>query len=209
MTRFRSWFGPLLVLGILPAAHSTAQVRAEFGPIIGYCRPVGSFESTSASAVTLPAHPSDNAGAALGLEGRLWVGRRFGVELRAANEWSSVPASVPPGGPVGPTAAHVLTLAAQGIWALAVGPKARAWVGAGVGLMRHGGSANAPYGSPTNVAGTIGLGSSIRVHDPIRAVLGVTTYLYSLNVQSALGPTLERGCQVDPLVHLGMVWSWS
>jgi hypothetical protein len=205
---FRPRFAVPLFLTVVTAGTSHAQVQVELGPILGYYRPVGSFQSTSATAVTLPARPRDKAGAALGVAGRVWLGHRFGLEVQVASARSSVPASVPPGGPVGPTPVRVLILSAQGTWTLASGPETRFWVGAGAGAVRHGGAAYAPYGSPTDVAGTFGVGTSVRVHGSVRLVVGVATFLYSLDVQSNAGPTLQHGFQVDPLAHLSLAWSW-
>jgi hypothetical protein len=208
MARFRPRFAVPLFLTLVTAGASQAQVQVELGPVLGYYRPVGSFQSTSATAVSLPARPRDKAGAALGAAGRVWLGHRFGLEMQVASARSSVPASVPPGGPVGPTPVRVLILSAQGTWALTTGPETHFWVGAGAGIVRHGGAAYAPYESPTDVAGTFGLGTSVRVHGPVRLVVGVTTFLYSLSVESSAGPTLQHGFQVDPLAHLSLVWRW-
>jgi len=208
MARFRSRFAVPLFLTLATAGTSRAQVQVELGPVLGYYRPVGSFQSTSATAVTLPARPRDKAGAALGAAGRVWLGHRFGLEVQVASARSSVPASVPPGGSVGPTPVRVLIGSAQGTWILASGPGTRFWVGAGAGIVRHGGAAYASYESTTDVAGTFGLGTSLRIHGPVRLVAGVTTFLYSFDVQSNGGPTLQHGFQVDLLAHLSLAWSW-
>ena len=52
MARFRPRFAVPLFLTVVTAGTSEAQVQVELGPILGYYRPVGSFQSTSATAVT-------------------------------------------------------------------------------------------------------------------------------------------------------------
>ena len=208
LTRLRPRFVILPVITCLVVPVSVAQVRVELGPALAYYRPLGSFDPTTASSVTLPARPGDMASAALGAQGRLWLDRRFGLELAVARASSSVPRTIPPGGPVGPTPVRVSTAAVQGVYAVASGERPRVWIAAGAGVVRHGGAAYAPYDSPTDLAGTFGLGSSFRIHGSLRATLGIITFLYPFEVTSHAGPVLQRGFQVDPLVQAALTWSW-
>ena len=74
--------------------------------------------------------------------------------------------------------------------------------------MRHGGAAYAPYGAPAQLATALGLGSAIPIGLHLNATVGLTTFLYSIDVSDSAGTSLEHGAQVDPLVHVGLAWSW-
>jgi hypothetical protein len=205
----RLGFVPVTVLVLTHAfvSPATAQARFEVGPLFAYYRPVGTFDPTAASSVTLPARPSDKAGAALGVRGRVWLPNHIGVEFQAAEAWSSVGLVFTPAGPIGPTSVTVLTLAAQGLYEVASAETCQFWLSAGGGLVRHDGDSYGRYGSPTPLAATLGFGSNIRLQGRLNAVLGLTTYLYFLEVRSS-GTTLQRGFQVDPLLQAGLTWGW-
>ena len=100
-----------------------------------------------------------------------------------------------------------LSMAAMGLYEVASSERTKFWLGAGRGLVRHGGDSYGSYGSPTSLAGTVGIGSNIRVRGRVSAALGLTTYLYFLEVIDSRN-TLQRGFQVDPLVQAGLVWVW-
>jgi hypothetical protein len=207
MCRSTSCAVAVIVLTLAVVSTVNAQVRCEIAPFVAYYRPIGTFWPTSVSAVTLPARPSDKAGPALGVQARVWWPDHFGVEVQVAEAWSSVPQSLTPAGPRGPTSVTVLTLAAQGLYEVASSERLQLWLGAGGGLVRHGGDSYASYGSPASLAGTLSVGSNILLWRRLSAELGTTTYLYFLEVTGS-GNTLQRGFQVDPLFHAGLTWAW-
>ena len=140
--------------------------------------------------------------------GRVWsADGRFGLELQASQAHSTAPQVFTPGGPVGPASVRILTVAAQGLFEVLSVETFRSWLSAGGGLVRHGGEAYAPYDSPMQVAGTLGLGSRLRLHRRLNAVLGLTTFFYYLEVRGRAG-TVQHGWQADPMVQLGLTWGW-
>ena len=55
---------------------AVAQHRFEFGPVVGYYRPMGSFEPTTVTRVPFPAAPADKSGLALGMDLTRFRGHR-------------------------------------------------------------------------------------------------------------------------------------
>jgi len=192
------------------AAH--AQTSLEFGPLIGYYRPFGSFEDASVYSTALPRTPRDLSGTAWGGEARAWFGKRVGVELRASFAQSTIPSVATPAGPTRPTLANVGMLTAQGLFTL-IGAPARhqIWVSAGGGAIRHGGQAYDRHGAPTDIGAALGAGARARLTPRIHATLGISTLVYMFDVpmppELRLNPgSLQRGRQVDASIHLGATW---
>jgi hypothetical protein len=209
MTRVFSSLAIAVFLTPSVVGVATAQVRFEVGPVLGYYRPLGSFWPTATYAVTLPRRPSDKSGPALGARGRVWLSSRGGVELQVAQAWSTTPQVFTPAGPHGPKSVRVLTVATQGLYEVLSVEPFHLWLSAGGGLVRHGGSSYAAYDSPTRLAGTLGLGSGLRLHGGLSAELGLTDSFYFLDVRTDDGTSVQRGLQVDPVVHVGLTWGWS
>lgn len=201
--------GAAALLALIVAFPSTAsaQVRYELGPFVAYYRPAGTFGPTSVYSVTLPARPSDKAGPALGVRGRMWMPNRYGVEVQVARAFSTVGQVFTPAGPRGPTSVRVLSVAVLGLYEVTSTERVLLWLGAGGGLVRHGGDSYGSYGSPESVAGATGIGCDIRLRGRLSAALGLTTYVYLLDVRDSRN-TLQFRFQVDPLVQVGLVWAW-
>jgi len=211
----------LLALAIVAATPpmALAQTGLEIGPLVGLSAPVGTFNPSAAFSPTLPAKPSDLGGVTWGGIGRLWLTRRIGVQLDGGVTSSSVGSLekvviVSAGPPTqaalvpAPAPARVATYAAQ----LLVRPAPRAvplWISAGVGIIHHGGDAYAGLHGLTSAAGAAGVGLDVSVKRWLMATIGVTTFLYSLDVQDSLGQHLERGLQVDVVPRIAVLWRWS
>jgi hypothetical protein len=195
----------VLILAVPALARQAhAQLRLEVGPTLGHYRPVGSFDSTEVTSVTLPARPRDAAGTALGIESRLWRGR-VGFGLLFARARSEVPPALPPGGPLGPTSVRVSFFAAQVALEVTGSSRTRFWIGGGAGAVRHGGEAYSRFDSMTDLAGTLTGGASIVIYGPLRIGVTLTTFLYSFEVGDSAAGTLQRGFQIDPLGNLGVI----
>jgi hypothetical protein len=208
LTRSRiSLVAPVLVTVLAPAA--SAQARVELGPFLAFYTPLSSFELAPYYTTRLPHSPGDLSGAAWGGEARLWLTQRAGLQLQIAAASSTVGGGNTPGGPASSTPARVLTASAQALYTVPpCAHTARIWIGGGLGVVRHGGAAYAPYRAPTQLATVLGLGSAIPIGRHLNATVGVTTFLYSIDVSDSAGTALEHGAQVDPLVHAGLAWSW-
>jgi hypothetical protein len=208
----RSMGWVLAGLAVLGPVQAAAQAGIEVGPLLGYYRPYGRFEPTSVNIIGLPATPRVLRGRAWGGEARVWFGRRVGGEIQASVSRSTIPQVLTPNGARGPTAARVSTFTAQGLLTLAGTPaRDQVWLSAGVGAIRHGGDAYAPYGTPTNLASTIGAGGRLRLLPHVYATAGLSALVYTFDVPipTALGlnpGSLEYGPQVDVLAHFGLSW---
>ena len=201
-----------LVAGVVFATASRAQTSVSIGPVVGYYRPFGHFERASVYSTDLPMKPEDLSGPEFGGEVDAWFGRRVGASIEAGFASSSVPATVTPAGMRGPTAARVETAVAQALVSLPTSFREHLWLSAGVGVIRHAGTAYARYGSPSEGAGVIGAGAKADLNDHFSLTAGITTLWYMFNLpmpaELRLNPgSLERGRQMDAIFHLGARWS--
>lgn len=190
------------------AAPAVAQSHLDIGPLVGFYAPAGSFKPAPYYSTGLPTTPSNLSGVAWGAQGRIWLTPRWGLQLQLAAASSSVGGGATPGGLFPPTPAQVFTASGQVLFKLISFHGAQAWCSGGPGLIRHGGTAYSRYGSPTQFATTLGLASAIPLGHRLSIDLGVTTFLYNLDVSDSVGTSLEHGFQVDPLLHLGLGLRW-
>ena len=191
---------------------ASAQLKVELGATIARYSPLGSFDRGSLHVINIPDRPSDLGGAALGGELRLWIVQRVGFSLSGSTVSSDVGGGVTPQGYVSPTNARISTGSAQLLYRVTgAESRARVWLSAGAGFVKHGGDAYEQFGKPVDVAGVFGAGSAIRITGGLHAELGVTTMLYSMNAsasQLAYGPGLfERGNQTDLLLRTGLSYT--
>lgn len=197
----------VMALTLLAVRPAGTQVGFDVGPLVALYAPTAGFDPAYYS-TALPNAPSDLSGVAWGGEGRLWLGQRFGLQIQAAVAASSVGGGNTPGGPAPATPARVLTATVQALYTVYAKPRtARVWLGVGGGLVRHGGTAYAPYGAPASPSGALGLGSAIPVSRHLSATIGLNTLLYYMDLRDSNRKKLERGFQVDALVHLGLSWA--
>lgn len=143
----------------------------------------------------------------------VWFGGHFGAEIQVAHASSTIPSVITPGGPTPPTSAHVLLATAQARYVVSCSPEGpRVWLGAGPGIVRHGGDAYAPYDSPTHLAATVSLGSRVAVTSHLHATVGVDRLFYTFDLP--LPPPLQEnpgrlghGFRSDALLHVGLSWT--
>jgi hypothetical protein len=194
------------------AVAAGAQVTVEVGPLLGYYRPTGTFDPGIRS-TALPNAPSDLSGVALGAEASVQFGPRFAARLQAAEAASTIYAGPTPDGiEHRPTSARVSMATAEAVVDVVAAPQGVVWVSAGPALVRHGGDAYAPYGSPTQFAVALGVGSTVIVARRLRATLGLSALRYELNIplprNLSLNPgSMERGTMTDLLLRAAVTWS--
>jgi len=195
----------IIALLVFVPSRVVSQTRVEGGPLLGLYSPAGSFQPAPYYTTALPNAPSALAGAAMGGQGRIWFTRRFGLQLQIAWASSRVGGGSTPAGTAPSTPARVLTSSVQALFPLShPSQRIQLWLSAGPGLVRHGGEAYARYGSPVQLATTLGFGSAIPMGSHLSLNLGATTFLYNVDVADSAGTSLEHGFQVDPLFHLGL-----
>jgi hypothetical protein len=200
----------LVAAGAVVPRSAPGQARFELGPLLTAYTPLGSFEPAPYYSTALPNTPGDLGGIGWGGEGRVWLSHRAGIQLQFARTSSSVGGGNTPAGPAASTPASVLTISAQALYDLSPGTpgRVRLWLGAGAGVVRHGGTAYARYGNPAQVATALSFGSAFPLHGRLSAHLGVTTLFYYIDVSDSMGTSLEHGFQLDPLFHAGFDWGW-
>ncbi|MDQ2766670.1 MAG: hypothetical protein M3Y30_05895 [Gemmatimonadota bacterium] len=162
--------------------------------------------------MSAPNSPGDLSGAALGGELRLWIAPRVGFAFAGSTVSSDVGGGVTPEGYHPPTRARVSTGSAQLLFRVTGDEsRARVWLGAGGGLVKHGGDAYEQFNKPVDFAGVFGVGSAIRITGRLNAELGATTTIYNVNMSTttlAFGPgVFERGRQTDLLLRTGLSYT--
>ena len=194
---------------LLLTSATAAQTRVEVGPILGLYAPLGSFGPAVYYSTALPNDPADLSGVAVGGQARWWVTPRVGLQADATVAFSRVGGGPTPIGVLPATAARVFTGSAQVLYSVLVGgDRRRIWVSAGAGVVRHGGAAYRPYGSPIQLAGAFGIGSTFPLGRKLSVLAGATALLYQLNVRDSVGTSLEHGTQFDARLQTGISWTW-
>ena len=203
----------LVIAAVAVPADAAAQVRLEVGPVFGGYIPAGSLRPADQFSPTLPTAPGDLGALAWGIEGRLWLGPRTGIEFLGVVARSRFGGGlVPPCGQVpsicGAASAPNHATIAVGTAQVMFRPAARGplTVSAGFGLVRHGGDAYASFNAPTPLAAVGGLVLDLPLARRLNATLGVTALVYSLDVRDPLG-SYQRGTQVDLVPHLSLTWT--
>ncbi|MES1259659.1 MAG: hypothetical protein ABUL71_03620, partial [Gemmatimonadota bacterium] len=201
----------LTLLALLAPASLRAQVTVELGPLVGVYAPIGSFGPYDATSIAFPQSPSELTAFAWGGEARLWINRRIGVQLQGAVAKRSVGGGVntPAGWTSTPKDAQIVLASAQLVYRPS--PAGPVTLSAGIGTVRR--SGDAFYVSPQQqvtgfnpMGGTVGAGYDVDLGHRLVASLGVTAYLYSLDMHDRFGQKWEQGFQVDLLPHLTMAW---
>jgi hypothetical protein len=81
-----------------------------------------------------------------------------------------------------------------------------------VGAIRHGGAAYDRFSTPTDFGPVVGAGARFALTRQLHTTVGFRTLVYMFDLpmppELRLNPgSLERGRQVDLLVHLGVSWT--
>jgi hypothetical protein len=191
--------GALAIPGI-----AGAQRSFDLEPIVGIYSPAGSYDHTgSYFRVGTPESPRDNAGTAYGANARVWVGRNFGVQLQGVRSSADHATVNTPGGGSFATSTRITALTAQLLYSPSLPSRARVWIGAGGGTVRHGGTAYAAYGSPSRAAIALGAGSKIPLWRGLSVGAGVEGLFYDWELSDRNG-TYQGGTETDLIAHLGL-----
>ena len=199
-------------LSLLFATPLRAQTTVDVGPLFGYYRPLGRFDPASVYSTSLPTNPSDLRAFTWGGAAHLSFGRRLGAEGQLSVANSTIAGGNTPAGPRGPTEAQVVVVTLQGQYDVSPTPeKYRVWLSAGPGLVRHGGDAYAPHGSPVSVGSALGVGITLPITLRLRIAADATTLLYPFDVKmppelQGNPGSLQHGVQTDALIRLGVRW---
>lgn len=214
--RLRACF--LAVLAASVAAPVHAQTSLEVGPLVGYYQPTGQFQTGSTYFTDLPARPQDLSAVVWGGELRVWLGRRLGVQVQGGVASRRVPTTLVPvivGLPaqrVSATRARIVLASVLLLYDLSPAPnRYRLWLGAGPGLVQHGGTTYQPFGSPVSSAGVVDVGASVPLFSNVRAAGGLQTTLYDFHMTAppsyGAPGMVQSGFQTDVLFHLELTWT--
>src|ERR1019366_1509357 len=189
---------------------AAAQAGVEVGPVVGLYAPVTSFAPVGIYSTKLPVKPSDLSGLAEGAEVQLWFNQRLGIQVQGAVADSRFGGGifVPAGFVTKPQDAQVVAVTAQVVYRPAPGGLPLQ-LSAGAGVVHHTGYAYDGFKGLSPVAGTLGIRYERSIGRWFSAALGVTTFLYSLDVRDTggdFGQQFERGFQVDLLPYLSVTW---
>jgi hypothetical protein len=184
-----------------------AQVRVELGPVVGVFAPTSNVSATAPGSV-LPL-PGDAAkhrtGFAYGAAATLWPTQHFGLGLLAMRssselEFSSI------GSDTAITAA-VSFGAALALWRLPYGPRTNdIRFGIGLGVLKHEGAAYRPYGEPTSTAATASFGTLLALDPHLGVDLGLTAFLYRLQLSSGGTSAPQSRFQTDLLGRVAVAY---
>jgi len=186
-----------------PAAAS-AQGAVEIGSFFALYAPAGSYDHAAAYfRVGTPDHPSENRGAAWGGEARFWMNHALGFQVQGLASSANHPTVYTPDGAFA-SSTRVTSVTAQAVYRLSpTFTNSSFWFSAGGGMIRHSGSAYAPYGSPTHPVGALGVGSTISISHGLKANVGLTSLFYRWNLSDSNG-LYQRGFETDALAHAGL-----
>lgn len=207
----------LPTIAIPPGAFG--QATLELGPLVGSYVPARNFGPSDDGYTGLPIATSDLSAMAVGLDARVWLGWRAGLELQAteakSNFGGGIGICIPPPGSCGVTPrnhATITTVAAQMMYRPAAGGPLR--LSAGAGIVSRGGTAYGPifnvvpFRGTTTVAGAVGADMDLPLGHRLVASVGITALAYALDVRDSLGQRYEHGTQIDLLPHVNLAWRW-
>ena len=194
----------LLVGAVAMPVVARAQIALEVEPVIGKYSPRGSYDhDANYFRVGTPENPRDNAGTAYGVNARLWLTRTVAVQLQGMTSSADHPTVfVPSGGSIA-TSTRVRALTAQAVFRPALPTRAQLWLSAGGGVIRHSGTAYAPYGSPSHRTLALGAGAALPIWRGLSATAGVDDLFYNWKIANDLG-VYQTGSESDLIARIGL-----
>jgi hypothetical protein len=165
----------VVACAVIGGVHGTAhaQIRVEGGPLVGYYHADGRAASTDG-----PDAPGNYSAMAVGVQLMVKFPHRLGVRTDAMFAPSSPNQTTNPGG-WQPQLPGRVTSSTLLVTVDAVRDEdATLWIGAGRGLIHHGGEGFATSGDPTNVASVVALGLERSLTKSFALSAGVSAMLY-------------------------------
>jgi hypothetical protein len=109
---------------------------------------------------------------------------------------------VPSGGSIA-TSTRVRAVTAQALFRPALPTRAQLWVSAGGGVIRHSGTAYAPYGSPSHHTLALGAGAALPIWRGLSATAGADDLFYDWKIANDLG-VYQTGSESDLVARIGL-----
>ncbi|MDX2119800.1 MAG: hypothetical protein SF070_01930 [Gemmatimonadota bacterium] len=194
----------LLLLGFV---SRPLHAQVELVPYVGFYAPTSDFKLRP----LLPntgfglATGKQETGILLGGQARVWVTRRFGVQVGAAHAASDL--KVSPQFTTAPDSSVEASLTLLTFGGLVRFPVSTLpnpiWAELGGAVVSRHGDAFDAYDNPGTVGGTIGLGTGLGLTDRLRADISFRGIVYTLSLQDSLG-SLPRRTHVDLMAHVGL-----
>jgi hypothetical protein len=194
----------LLLGAVAMPAVARAQLALDVEPVMGKYSPRGSYDhDANYFRVGTPESPQENAATAYGVNARLWLTRTFAVQLQGMTSSADHPTVyVPSGGSIA-TSTRVRTMTAQAVFRPALPTRAQLWMSAGGGVIKHSGTAYAPYGSPTHHTLALGAGGALPIWRGLSATAGVDDLFYHWKIANDLG-VYQTGSESDLVARIGL-----
>ena len=187
------------------SSSPVAAQSLELGPSLGWYQPLSTFRVGPVESTDLPQSPRELRGFAWGVDGRLLLQKRAGVEGIFATAASTVPGCECPGGfALPPTGERVSLVAVQGLYRIPIGEANEIGFGLGPTMVQHGGEGYGRYGSPKSWGGIGGVELSQLLGSHLEAAAHALAAAYSFH----LGYPPQSGPQLDLLIFLDVRWRW-
>lgn len=201
--------GALVVCTACLAEALPGQIVVELGPRVGRYVSMSRIEGGVVTSGGVPDHPSDLTGIAWGGAVRVWLGARLGLAAQAAIvPTRQLGGSTPGGGKSPDTRAVIAPVSLDVLFPIVATQPLRVWAGAGVGVVRHGGSAYSSIGAPMRVAPSLELGGSLRLSDRLSTTADVLGMMYMYDIPDRTSTrSLQRGWVTALALTLGLDWA--
>ena len=194
----------LLAGAVAMPVVARAQLALDVEPVVGRYSPRGSYDhDANYFRVGTPESPRENAGTAYGANARLWLTRTFALQLQGMTSSTDHPTVYVPSGASIATSTRVRALTAQAVFRPALPTRAQLWVSAGGGVVKHSGTAYAPYGSPTHRTLALGAGGALPIWRGLSATAGVDDLFYDWKIANGLG-VYQTGSESDLVARIGL-----
>jgi hypothetical protein len=199
----------LLLLALLPGG-AWAQLRVEVQPLLGVYQGLSSFKTNERvfspldnGLVTL----AQRTGFALGGAATVWLSPRFGARLHLITAMSDVAATNSNVIGQKPVSSRVTVLGGEALFRVRrLDTGTQVYVSAGGSRIARSGKAYQGFSGTTDLAGTLGVGSSISLNRRLSLQGDVQTLLYRLGLTDASGDRYRSAFQTDLLAYVGLVF---
>jgi hypothetical protein len=177
---------------------------------VGLFAPLGSFRAQSFYSSGLPHTPQDLTGPDFGVQARLWPLSHFGFQLDGRIAFSHVGGGGTPIGVLPTTSARIFSGSGQLLYRVTSGEApVRLWFSGGAGVVQFGGRAYSTFTGRTRPAGVFGVASAIPLHAGLDLNVGLSGFVYGLDLQDTSVQGLQQGgSELDLRLQTGISWTW-
>ncbi|MFL5402409.1 MAG: hypothetical protein ACJ8BF_06285 [Gemmatimonadales bacterium] len=212
LSRWLRGGAPALLLA-LPIGNAWAQARVELQPILGVYQSFSSFPTTERVFLPIigplgdPLVRAQRTGVALGGALTVWLAPRIGTRLHVMTATSKVATTNSQVTAQDPIPSRVTMLGGDLLFTVGrVGRVNQVYLSAGGSLVQRSGKAYEGFSGTSDLAGTLGLGSSRTLNRHLRLQADVQMLLYRLGLTNPSGQRYPSRFQSDMLAYIGVVF---